>query len=453
MLFDTITISEGGEVVNATIDSGTAFPLTPSLAEIFYRTDNPNEGLYVYDGTGWMLVGQGGTVSLDSLNIKPAVKAATTTNITLSSAQTIDGVSVITGDRVLVKNQSNSIQNGIYDVDSAGPWTRSSDFDGSPSTEVKAGDFAFVTEGTTNGDTGWLLTTNGTITVGTTSLTFSQFTGTNAGPGGAFGTIQYNGSGSFAGAAGISTDGSDLTLSTGNLTLSANSSRIKGQFTGTAATRTYLQTASDNSDTTVGVLPSGTATASGLASYGTSDPSNSQYVNLATSGTLGGSHITFANIGTAGLNSLAFRTRIGGSVVEVARITSDGAWSFGASGTATGTSNQVLTSNGTGSVPSWQENKPVRLPRATSFTATLADRGNRIVISTSITLPSGTYSGGDAFSFYNSSASPVTITQGSGLTLRQDGTANTGSRTLAAFGTCFVWYNTASEAVISGSVS
>ena len=108
------------------------------------------------------------------LDVKQSVRVATVSNITLSGAQTIDGVSAIAGDRVLVKNQTTGSQNGIYVV-AAGSWSRATDAD--TDTEVTAGMFTFVTEGTVNADTGWVLTTNDSITVGTTSLAFAQFSG------------------------------------------------------------------------------------------------------------------------------------------------------------------------------------------------------------------------------------------------------------------------------------
>ena len=107
------------------------------------------------------------------LDVKQSVRVATTESITLSGTQTIDGVSVIAGDRVLVKNQG-AATNGIYDV-AAGSWSRSTDADSS--AEVTAGMFTFVSEGTANADSGWVLTTNDTITLGTTVLSFAQFSG------------------------------------------------------------------------------------------------------------------------------------------------------------------------------------------------------------------------------------------------------------------------------------
>lgn len=108
------------------------------------------------------------------LDVKDSVRAATTANITLSGEQTIDGVAVVAGNRVLVKNQSTASENGIY-VAAAGAWARATDFDSD--AEVTPGAFTFVEEGTTNGDAGFVLTTNAPITVGSTSLTFAQFSG------------------------------------------------------------------------------------------------------------------------------------------------------------------------------------------------------------------------------------------------------------------------------------
>tara|TARA_R110002020_G_scaffold454336_1_gene669703 strand:- start:516 stop:1775 length:1260 start_codon:yes stop_codon:yes gene_type:complete len=108
------------------------------------------------------------------LDVKGSVKVATTANITLSGTQTIDGVAVSADERVLVKNQSTGSQNGIYDCKS-GTWARSSDFDAD--SEVTSGAFVFVEQGTVGADQGFVLTTDGTITVGTTALSFTQFSG------------------------------------------------------------------------------------------------------------------------------------------------------------------------------------------------------------------------------------------------------------------------------------
>ncbi len=107
------------------------------------------------------------------LDVKASVKAATTANITLSGAQTIDGVSIVAGDRVLVKNQTASQNNGIY-VAASGAWARSSDAD-TWAELVSA--YTFVEEGATYADTGWVCTVNAGGTLGTTPITWSQFSG------------------------------------------------------------------------------------------------------------------------------------------------------------------------------------------------------------------------------------------------------------------------------------
>lgn len=104
---------------------------------------------------------------------KEPVRAATTANITLSGAQTIDGVSVVAGDRVLVKDQSTGSGNGIY-VAATGSWTRATDFD--IAAEV-LGATVFVSEGTTNGNTQYKMTTDAPITLGTTALVWVQVGG------------------------------------------------------------------------------------------------------------------------------------------------------------------------------------------------------------------------------------------------------------------------------------
>lgn len=108
------------------------------------------------------------------LDAKESVRAATTGNITLSGLQTIDGVALAAGNRVLVKNQTSASQNGIY-VAASGSWARAADADSS--AEVTPGLFTFVEEGTANGVTGWVLSTTGAITLGTTALAFVQFSG------------------------------------------------------------------------------------------------------------------------------------------------------------------------------------------------------------------------------------------------------------------------------------
>lgn len=110
---------------------------------------------------------------VNGLTWKQAVDVATTSAQTLSTAfaagQTIDGITLVLGMRVLVKNQATGSENGIYLVPASGAPTRTAD---GSAGELSTNDTTRVNQGTVNADTAWTLTTTGTITVGTTSQTW-----------------------------------------------------------------------------------------------------------------------------------------------------------------------------------------------------------------------------------------------------------------------------------------
>ena len=150
---------------------------------------------------------------IQGLDVKGSVRAASTANGTLATAfangQTVGGVTVATGDRILIKEQSTGSENGVYTVNASGAPTRATDFDSNAG--ITAGAFVFVEEGT-NGDQGFVLTNNGTITIGSTSLVFTQFSGAgniSAGnglqqSGTTLSVLLPSGSGLAAGGAGLS---------------------------------------------------------------------------------------------------------------------------------------------------------------------------------------------------------------------------------------------------------
>lgn len=106
-----------------------------------------------------------------SVAVKAPVVAATTAAITLSGTQTIDGVAVVAGDRVLVKNQTSSAENGIYYVDSL-TWSRAEDMDGND--DIVNGTTVYVTGGTANGDNWFNATLSSSPPViGTTGITWA----------------------------------------------------------------------------------------------------------------------------------------------------------------------------------------------------------------------------------------------------------------------------------------
>ena len=149
------------------------------------------------------------------LKWKNSVKAASTTNVaSLSGPMTIDTVSLVAGDRVLLKDQSSASANGVYVV-ASGAWTRATDFD--DSVEVSSGAAIPVEQGSANGDSVFILTTDSAITVGTTPLVFTRLGGSGvsytAAPNGgltlsgsAFSILLDTNSGLVLGAGGIKID-------------------------------------------------------------------------------------------------------------------------------------------------------------------------------------------------------------------------------------------------------
>jgi hypothetical protein len=107
------------------------------------------------------------------LDAKASCRAATTANISLSGAQTIDGVAVIAGERVLVQNQSSASANGIY-VAAASSWARSSD---ASTWDSLVAAYTFIEQGTINGNNGFICTIAPGGTLGTTPVTWAQFSG------------------------------------------------------------------------------------------------------------------------------------------------------------------------------------------------------------------------------------------------------------------------------------
>jgi len=169
------------------------------------------------------------------LDAKPSVRAATTTNITLSGTQTIDGVALVANDRVLVKNQSTTNQNGVYVV-AAGAWSRAADAD---TWNELISAFVFVEEGTTNADTGWVSTVNAGGTLGTTAVAFTQFS-----------------------AAGAYIAGTGLTLTGNTFDVVGTANRITANADSIDIASTYV---GQTSITTLGTIATGTWNATTIA--------------------------------------------------------------------------------------------------------------------------------------------------------------------------------------------
>lgn len=261
------------------------------------------------------------------LDVKQSARVATTANITLSGTQTIDGVAVVAGDRVLVKNQSTASENGIYEV-VAGSWSRASDADSN--AKVTTGLFTFVSEGTVNADSGWVLTTNDAITLGTTSLAFAQFSGAGqitAGTG-----LTKNGNTIDAvGTAGrivVNADNIDLdTVSQTDGSGSAGTSFVQSVTRDSYGRVTGVTTAS---------VQDATTSAKGIASFDSGDFSvSSGAVSIKTSG-VDNSQLVNSSV-TIGSTPVS----LGGSITSVSGLSSVSSTSFigDLSGTATNANN------------------------------------------------------------------------------------------------------------------
>ena len=198
----------------------------------------------------------------NGLDVKKSVRVATTGNlagsynngngtITASSngAISIDGVSLSVDDRVLVKDQTNQVENGFYKVTTVGSGsaafvlTRTPD--GDEADELTGGAFTFVEEGTANADNGYVASHNGTPTVGTTNITFEQFSG----------------AGQIAAGAGLTKTGNtiDVVGTADKITVSANAITIASTYVGQSSITTLgtISTGTWNG-TTIGTAYGGT---------------------------------------------------------------------------------------------------------------------------------------------------------------------------------------------------
>lgn len=237
-----------------------ATPVDPNDAANKAYVDAVAEGLHIHASVQAATTAAiTGSVTYD--NGTSGVGATLTTDTPIN---TLDGYSLVNGDRILIKNQANTGHNGIYIRTSSTVFTRAADFN--TVAEIASGDFLFVSNGTVNGKTGWVNTSK-SITVGTTAVVFEQFSGAGtyiAGSGLAFTgntidiVLQTNGGLEVVSdELGLksTTAGSGLTFSSGVLNIGGTADRITVNNDSIDISGTYV---GQNTITTLGTISTGT---------------------------------------------------------------------------------------------------------------------------------------------------------------------------------------------------
>ena len=236
-----------------------ATPVDPNDAANKAYVDAVAEGLHIHASVQAATTAAiTGSVTYD--NGTSGVGATLTTDTPIN---TLDGYSLVNGDRVLIKNQANTAHNGIYIRTSSTVFTRAADFN--TVAEIASGDFLFVSNGTVNGKTGWVNTIK-SVTVGSTNIVFEQFSGAGtyiAGSGLAFTgntidiVLQTNGGLEVVSdELGLksTTAGSGLTFSSGVLNIGGTADRITVNNDSIDISGTYV---GQNTITTLGTISTG----------------------------------------------------------------------------------------------------------------------------------------------------------------------------------------------------
>jgi len=307
-------VQSGLTITNSTIDSTTIGATTPStgaFTNISTTTGQisttPSSNTDIANKFYVDTVAQG-------LGPKAACQVATTANITLSGLQTIDGYTTLAGDRVLVKNQGTSANNGIY-IASSGTWSRSTDMD--VWSEVP-GAYTVILNGTTNIDTGWVCTASTTGTIGVTAMPWVQFSNVNtytAGTGLTLASNQFSitNTGVTAGSYGSASQ-----------TLTANVN-AQGQLTSLSASSIAISNSQVSGLGTLSTQNANSVAITGGSINGTTIGASTASTGVFT--TLGGTTITastqFSGPGT-GLTGTATTLNIGGNAATATTATTAG---------------------------------------------------------------------------------------------------------------------------------
>lgn len=386
-------VQSGLTITNSTIDSsviGGTSPSSATFTNISTTTGTISTGpTNAADIANKQYVDQ----IAAGLSVKAPVLVATTGNITLSGLLSIDGVTVAAGDRVLVKNQTASAENGIY-VAAAGAWSRATDM---ATWAQVPGAFCFVQEGTTQADNGYVCTSNKGGTINVTPITW----------------VQFNGLASYNAGTGLSLIGNTFSITNTGVTAGAYGSassvptysvNAQGQLTLAANVSIAIAASQITSGTIASSLISGSY--SGITGVGT-------LLDLTVTNTINGSINGNAATATNATSSATSTNLSGGSTGAIPYQTSAGATTFLASGTG------VLVG---GSAPSYTTSPSLVGTNFTGTASGLSIGGNAATATTSTNVAGGTV---NAFPYQNAAGSTVFLAAGTvGYILQTNSTSS-----------------------------
>ena len=371
-------IQSGLTITNSTINSTTIGALVPSTG-VFTNISTATGQISTSPSAATDIVNKlyVDTVA-QGLNPKAACKAGTLTNITLSGLQTIDGYSVLAGNRVLVKNQTTTADNGIY-VASASAWTRATDMD--VWAEVP-GAYTVILNGS-QANTAWVSTSADTGTIGVTPITFVQFSGVSTYYAGTGLTLTSNtfsitpvGTASTYGSAStvpvFTTNASGQVTSVTNTSIAIANTQVSGLGTmSTQNANAVAITGGSIDGTTVGLTTATTVRGTTITATSQFSGPGTGLTGTATSLSIGGNAATATSAGSV-TNSVTFNSGGAGGVSPVTYngsvaqtisyntigapsttgTNASGTWGIGITGNAATVTNGVYT-NGSYSNPTW----------------------------------------------------------------------------------------------------